>query len=239
VEPWKLLQLVRAVPENEFVMMTLARSVGIDVPETRLVPVREIQGLPDAAARIEGNALTVRRFDRGESGARIHMEDFAQVFGHFPDDKYGKRSYANIAAVLWAETGEAGTYEFLRRLVFSVLIGNGDMHLKNWSLLYPDRRTPMLSPAYDFVSTFSYIAGDKLALDFGGSKSLGEITLAQIRHLADKAGLPVSPLWAIVNETVERTQAAWKRLDERAILPTELRLAVERQIETVSANIRQ
>ena len=32
------------------------------------------------------------------------MEDFAQVFGHFPDDKYEQRSYANIAKVLWAQT---------------------------------------------------------------------------------------------------------------------------------------
>ena len=65
--------------------------------------------------------------------------------------------------------------EFVRRLVFSVLIGNGDMHLKNWSLLYPDGRTPLLSPAYDFVSTVPYIPGDSLALSFGGAKSLDGI----------------------------------------------------------------
>ena len=75
-------------------------------------------------------------------------------------NRYRHRSYANIAAVLWAETGEGGTYEFVRRLVFSVLIGNGDTHLKNWSLLYPDGRTPVLSPAYDFVATLPYITGD-------------------------------------------------------------------------------
>lgn len=82
------------------------------------------------------------------------MEDFAQVFGLFPENKYKSASYANIARVLWAETGERATYEFIRRLTFSVLIGNADMHLKlkNWSLLYPDTRTPVLSPAYDFVS---------------------------------------------------------------------------------------
>jgi serine/threonine-protein kinase HipA len=98
------------------------------------------------------------------------------VFGFYPQDKYHHRSYANIAALLWAETGEAGTYEFFRRLVFSVLIGNGDMHLKNWSLLYPDRRTPVLSPAYDFVATLPYIPNDTLALTFGGSRSSSGIT---------------------------------------------------------------
>jgi hypothetical protein len=85
---------------------------------------------------------------------------------------------------LWSETGEAGTYEFWRRLVFSVLIGNADMHFKNWSLLYPDRRTPVLSPAYDFVSIIPYIQSDELALSFGGSRSLREITPDQVRRFA-------------------------------------------------------
>ena len=99
------------------------------------------------------------------------MEDFAQVFGGFPDDKYEHRSYANIAAVLW-ESGEQSTWEFVRRLVFSVLIGNADMHLTNWSLIYPDRRTPVLSPGYDFVATLPYLPHDKVALSSGESKSL-------------------------------------------------------------------
>ena len=56
--------------------------------------------------------------------------------------------------------------EFLRRFVFNALIGNADMHLKNWSLIYPDRRAAMLAPAYDFVSTIAYLPDDRLALTF-------------------------------------------------------------------------
>ena len=226
-----------AVPENEYVMLELARAAGIAVPDLRLVPIREIQGLPEAAARMEGNALVVRRFDRGAGAERIHMEDFAQVFGLFPDDKYGYRSYANIASVLWAEAGAADTYEFVRRLVFSVLIGNGDMHLKNWSLLYPDGRTPVLSPAYDFVATFPYIPGDKLALNFGGSRSISEITVDQARRFADTARLPVSPVWEIVRETVERTAARWNTLDQKELLSAEMRKAIEKQIHGVIAKM--
>lgn len=59
-------------------------------PPTRLVPVAEIEGLPPDAARLRGSALAVERFDRASGGRRIHMEDFAQVFGLFPDDKYGE-----------------------------------------------------------------------------------------------------------------------------------------------------
>ena len=184
---------------------------------------------------MEGKALVVQRFDRAAGGRRIHMEDFAQVFGLFPDDKYGHRSYANIASVLWAETGEGGTYEFVRRLVFSVLIGNGDMHLKNWSLLYPNSRAPVLSPAYDFVATFPYISGDRLALNFGGSQSLNEITVDQVRRFIDTARLPASPVWEIVREVVERTPAAWKTLDQKDLLPSEIRQAIDKQILAVAA----
>ncbi len=97
-----------AVAENEFVMLELARSIGIRVPRIQLVPVRSIEGLPAEAASLAGNALAVERFDRGPGGQRIHMEDFAQVYGVFPEGKYKGVSYANIASVLAAETGETG-----------------------------------------------------------------------------------------------------------------------------------
>ena len=220
------------VPENEFVMMELARAIGLHVPAVRLVPVADIRGLPQDAARMKGSALVVERFDR-VGGRRIHMEDFAQVFGLFPEDKYGHRSYASIASVLWAETGDADTYEFVRRVVFSVLIGNGDMHLKNWSLLYPNGHTPVLSPAYDFVATLPYVAGDELALTFGGSRSLQEITLDQVRRFADTARLPMKPVWEIVKETVERTAQAWKTLSHKDLLPAEMQKLVDQQIQKI------
>ncbi len=228
-----------AVPENEYVMLELARAVGITVPAIKLIPVEKIHGLPQDAARLKGMALAVQRFDRAAGGQRIHMEDFAQVFGVFPDDKYEGHSYANLAAVLWAETGDEYTYEFVRRLVFSVLIGNADMHLKNWSLLYPDGRRPVLSPAYDFVGTLPYISGDKLALSFGGSRSLDGITLDQVRRFTDAARLPMKPVWDIVRETVERTATAWKTLDQRELLPPDIHSVIDKQIQTVVKSFLQ
>jgi serine/threonine-protein kinase HipA len=227
-----------AVPENEFVMLELARRVGIDVPHNHLVDMATIKGLPEEARAPGAKALAVQRFDRVPGGDPIHMEDFAQVFGLFPGDKYGHRSYANIASVLWAESGEEATYEFVRRLVFSVLIGNADMHLKNWSLLYPDRRKPVLSPAYDFVATLPYIPGDTLALNLGGSKSLNGITPDQMRSFADTARIPASPLWQIAVETAERTAAAWKTLEHADMLTKEMRASIEKQILAVAATVK-
>ena len=219
--------------ENEYAMLELARATGIQVPPIRLVPVAEIEGLPPDVARLKGSALAIERFDRAAGGRRIHVEDFAQVFGLFPDDKYGERSYASIASVLWAETGEEGTYEFVRRLVFSVLIGNGDMHLKNWSLVYPRGRKPVLSPAYDFVSTLPYIPGDTLALSFGKTKSLEGVTVDQVRRFADTGRLPMKPVMDIVRDTVGKTQLGWKELPQKDLLPQDILKVIDGQIANV------
>jgi serine/threonine-protein kinase HipA len=166
-------------------------------------------------------------------------KDFAQVFGLFPNEKYDRRSYANIASVLWAESGQEAAYEFVRRLLLSVLIGNADMHLKNWALLYPDRRRPVLSAAYDFVATLPYLPNDKLALNFGDSRSLSEITVAQVRRFADAARMPTSPLWQIVTETAERTVAAWETLEHTDLLPHDMRTVIGSQILAVATAIRR
>jgi serine/threonine-protein kinase HipA len=227
-----------AVPENELAMLELAQRIGISVPENKLVDIASIKGLPEQAHTVESKALAVKRFDRLPSGEPVHMEDFAQVFGQFPNDKYKHHSYANIAAVLWAESGEEATWEFVRRLVFSVVIGNADMHLKNWSLLYPDRRTPVLSPGYDFVATLPYLPADTLGLSFGDSRSLSEITPDQMRRFADTARIPASPLWQIAVETAERTAESWKTLEQADLLPKEMRASIEKQILAVAATVK-
>ena len=227
-----------AVPENEFAMMELARRIGIPVPRVKLVPISEIEGLPRDTGKMEGKALAVQRFDRTPEGGRIHMEDFAQVFGIYADDKYDRRSYANIAQVLSVETGDDAVMDFTRRLAFSVLIGNADMHLKNWSLLYLDRRKPSLAPAYDYVSTIAYLPEDRLALGFGGSKEISAISQDQIRRFADSARLAVSPLWRLVQETSEKTVAAWKSLEEKAVIPAKIRKAIDEHMAKVAASIR-
>lgn len=195
------------VPENEFAMMELARKVGIQVPETALVPLNTIGGLPTGIRKSDGNAFIIKRFDRDAHHQGIHIEDFAQVFGVFPDKKYRAASYRNIAEVIWLEVGEKGLIEFTRRFIFNALIGNGDMHLKNWSLIYPDQKHPELAPAYDFVSTIPYLPHDQLALNFVDSKSFHSITEEQLKRFAAKSHFPES----LVLETAESTVKAFSQ----------------------------
>src|SRR3984885_11900115 len=148
-----------AVPENEFWMMTLAKRVGLPTPEIDLVDVKSIGGMPEGIRNDLGRALVVKRFDRAE-GKRIHMEDFGQIFRVYPKDKYKKANYEMIGEVVWREVGEEGFADYVRRLVVNAAIGNGDMHLKNWSLFYPDGRKPQLAPIYDYVSTLTYVQSE-------------------------------------------------------------------------------
>lgn len=198
------------VPENEYAMMELARSIGIDVPEVRLIPLNKIAGLPEDVARMEGDALAVKRFDRTADGKTLHIEDFAQVFGVYPEKKYENASYRNIAEVLWAETGADGIAEFIRRLVFNALIGNADMHLKNWSLIYPDGRQAALAPGYDFVSTIAYLPDTNMALTLGRSKSMTELSMDQLAYLAAKARLSEKLVLNAARETVKRFRDSWE-----------------------------
>lgn len=215
----------RGVAANEFSMMRLASAMGMDIPDVELVPLDQIEGLPEGIGKIEEEAFAIRRFDRREDGGRIHIEDFAQVFGVYPGEKYDKGSYRYLAKVLWVETGEAGVREFIRRLVFNTLIGNADMHLKNWSLIYPDGRTPQLSPGYDFLSTTVYIPDENAALKFARTKRMAEVTLDEIGYMAARAGLPEAMARDTAIESVDRFHEVWGA--ERAHLPIADDLAAE------------
>lgn len=215
------------LPENEFSMMQLAKMVGIDVPTFKLVDVDHIEGLPQditgnkvikGSGAITGQALAVKRFDRADSGQAIHMEDFAQIFGLYPEDKYGKASMRNIAQVLSDhDTAGKDIEEFVRRLTFNALIGNADMHLKNWSVVYPDRLKPRLSPAYDLVSTIAFLPDDNLALKVSRSKRFRDFSSLELAHLAKRVGLCERWVLAIAQQTVAAFYDHWHR--EKRHLP--------------------
>lgn len=205
------------LPENEFSMMSLARMVGINVPAIGLIDVRSIGNLPDGIEKIRQQAFVIERFDRNEDGSVTHIEDFAQVFNVYPEDKYKKASYRNLISVIASESDQDDVAEFIRRLTFNVLIGNGDMHLKNWSLIYPDRRNARLSPAYDFVSTIPYIANDKSALTFSRTKEFTGFTTDELAHLSAKAKLPKKLVLDTAKETISLFMERWET--EKANLP--------------------
>ena len=220
------------IPENEFSMMTLARLIGMDVPAIRLVDIDAIRNLPDGIGTLKGQALAIERFDRLPGGA-VHMEDFAQIFGVYPEEKYENASARSIGRVIGAEGGEADVAEFIRRLTFNTLIGNADMHLKNWSLIYPDRRHAALAPAYDFISTIAYIQAGKSALKFSRTKSFTEYSEDELSHLAAKARLPERLVLDTARETVALFHQHWHAEKANLPLAAEVVQTVETHLKTI------
>ena len=221
------------VPENEFSMMTLARHIGMDVPAVDLVDVSSIRNLPPEVATLGGQALVIERFDRLDNGSPVHIEDFAQIFRVYPRNKYVKASYVNIGQVIAAEGSDQDIAEYIRRLTFNALIGNADMHLKNWSMRYLDRRNALLAPAYDFVATVAYIEDGNAALNFSRTKRFDQFSYDELAHLADRATFPRGLVLETAKETVELFHQNWN--SEKANLPlgAEVIKAIEAHVKKV------
>jgi serine/threonine-protein kinase HipA len=148
------------LPELEYVSLRLAAAAGVSVTEAHLEPLETLaveHGYDLGEADNKTNFLAVTRYDRTPHG-RIHCEDFAQVLGIPPEQKYLGASYLDIASVMMAfpSLGEPAVHELLRRIVVNELLGNPDMHLKNIGVWYPDGHTPEMPPAYDIVAYAAY-----------------------------------------------------------------------------------
>ncbi len=219
------------VPENEYAMLRYAKAVGIEVPEIRLVDLAEIRGLPDEALGLAGPALAIRRFDRS-ADARIHIEDFNQIFRQAPKMKYDNRAFADIAATVYQASGNEELVNFIRRLVFTVGIANNDMHLKNWSFIYRDGRTPSLAPAYDYVCTKVYLGHNDTGLTIGSARYFEAVTIEQFEHLARRAGVSRAIVVAAAREMVARMRETWPAVRDAVPLP-KMRETIDAQFDRV------
>ena len=211
------------VPLNEYTAMSLAAMAGIDIPEIKLVELNKLDNLPPINLPDEKLAFAIKRFDR-QGNERIHMEDFAQILVKYPHDKYDSANYEQIGRVIYQYSGDglADAQQLARRLLVNILLANGDAHLKNWSVLYEDRITPRLSPAYDIVTTSVYIEDEqKFALNLGKTKEWYAVTTANFRHWADKAGIPWRVIKPHLDDVMDKARTLWPQALEE--LPLEHR----------------
>ena len=230
------------LPLNEYTMMRLAAAAGVQIPEVRLVKLEDIDlaGLPGMAIqRSEAQAYAVKRYDRTARG-RVHVEDFAQVFSVHADQEYKATNYDTIGRLIFDLFPDRFTQlaEFVRRLVVNILIGNGDAHLKNWSVIYPDKINPRLAPAYDLVSTIHYVRNDSLALNLGGQKRFELFDESHFDRLARRTEAPAKFVLGIVRETVAAAQQAWPALVRESGLAIDMRERLNRHWAGLSEPLR-
>lgn len=167
-----------SVPENEHVTTLLANLVGIETAASGLMQ------LTDGTL-----AFIIRRFDRLPGGRKLLQEDFCQLAELPPKEKYHGSAELCVRIVrLYASEPLIELSKLYRLFVFTWWTGNGDMHLKNFSILTGEDEIVRLTPAYDLVSTHLVIPGDPLALPVGGKQT--RLVRGDWLRLADYCGLP-------------------------------------------------
>jgi serine/threonine-protein kinase HipA len=146
-------------PENEQCCMDIAQALGIDVPPHCLIPLKD-----------ESLAYIVKRFDR-KGKHKIHQEDFFQILES--KDKYiGSMEQIGNKLKIVSSIPGLDIQLFFERIVLNFLLGNGDAHLKNFSIIYLDNDQIRLSPAYDIVCSKLVIQNEEdSALTLNGKKN--------------------------------------------------------------------
>lgn len=140
-----------------------------------LAELLKIETVPHSLIRFSDGELCyiTKRIDRTFDGTKIAMEDMCQLSDRLTEDKY-KGSHERIAKLIAQYSGSAGLdlVKYWEQVVFAFIIGNADMHLKNYSLYSPDNDTFELTPAYDLISTKLVMPEDaeELALTLCGKK---------------------------------------------------------------------
>ena len=140
-----------------------------------LAEIAKIPTVPHALIRFVDGELNyiTRRIDRTDDGQKLPMEDMCQLSGKLTEQKY-QGSYELIAKIIeqYSSLPQLDKINYWQQVVFPWIIGNTDMHLKNFSLYSPRTDHYVLSPTYDQVSTKIVMPEDteEMALSLNGFK---------------------------------------------------------------------
>ena len=200
------------VPENEDLTMRLAGLIGINVPLHGLLYSND-------------GSLTyfIKRFDRYARNNKIPIEDFAQLSGKNRETKYDS-SMEKVASII----KEFCTFPAIENVklfcltLFNYLIGNEDMHLKNFSVIKHGVKVE-LAPAYDLLnSTIILNSDEELALPLNGKKNKLNKDDFLVYFAKERLGLSQKS----IDQTIRRIASAypkWIELINRSFLSAKLK----------------
>lgn len=202
----------REAAHNENFFMAMAKGCGL--------PAARVEKVQDSAGEY---ALLVHRFDRrvfrGRSFGRLHQEDTLQLLDLYPGDKYdvtveeiGEAIRRTVAA--WPPTA----IELILQFAFGYLIGNGDQHAKNVSVLEAAPGVWTLSPLYDMLSTLAHDGLQPLALNLNGKDD--ELTRGDFVALADTFAVRREPVLRRLDLMLAKALPWLERLGEIGFEPT-------------------
>lgn len=211
--------------ENEAFCMRIAKNLGLDVAavETTQIGKRTL--------------IVVERYDRAVSPdgsvKRIHQEDFCQATGIAPERKYeedGGPSLQRIAGILQSVAAADSLERFLQAVTLNVLVGNGDAHAKNFSLLHHASGALTLTPLYDLMCTQHY-GDDRLAMYIDTVQTTSRVTAERIANEAVRWGISRERASATIGDILDRAPAAMAAAREETDVPSEMVATIERQLD--------
>lgn len=201
--------LFEEVPQNEDLTMRLANLVGIEVPFHGMIYNKD-----------GSLSYFIKRFDRSRSH-KIAVEDFSQLLGFSRDTKYESSMEKVISVIDKHCTFPVIEKQKLFRLaIFNFLIGNEDMHLKNFTLIRRENKVE-LSPAYDLLNTTIVMkATEEIALPLRGEKS--RLTRADFIDYFGKERLGLSEAVILKEmQNFEKCLVPWTELLQSSFLSDE------------------
>ncbi|MFW5967173.1 MAG: HipA domain-containing protein [Persicimonas sp.] len=196
---------------NEFLVTRFAAELGIEVVESHLDD------------RTTPPLLVVERYDRHSNGSatrRVHQEDFCQILGLLPAQKYEKEggpTLARIATALRSVSARPALdiLRLVRWVILCALCGNADGHAKNLSVLY-GASGPTLAPAYDLVCTRAFPnLHRELAFAIGGEHNSDRILRENWEIFAEDIGVRPRRVISEVAQMVADAPEAFERAVEQ------------------------
>lgn len=210
------------MPEIEHLAMLMAEKVGIST-------------VPHALIK-KGNeyAYITKRIDRiiqGDRVEKIAMEDFCQLDLRLTIDKY-KGSYERCAKLIQKYSFQAGLdlSELFLRLLFSFLIGNSDMHLKNFSLIKKENGY-VLSKAYDILPVNVVMPEDKeeFALPMNGKKR--NLRKKDFFAFAEECNLPFKAVEKMIKKLIMEKETLINMVKESLLSMDEKERMIQLMLE--------
>lgn len=202
--------LFRSIPENEDVTMKMAKVSGIETPLHGLIYCKG-----------GGLSYFIKRFDRTGQNGKLSVEDFAQLSGKTRETKYDS-SMENVVKVIkeFCTFPLLENIKLLKRTLFSYLVGNEDMHLKNFSLITTQEGITKISPAYDLVNSKLVMknSDEELALPIRGKRNRLKKSDLIDYFAVEYMNIPKKVVQSILKEFSE-TIPLWKKLIEKSFLP--------------------
>jgi serine/threonine-protein kinase HipA len=209
---------------NEFFTMRLARAARLKIPEVRMryVPepvylIERFDRLVDKKSLRTANPLTAPRV------SRLHTIDACQLLNKASTFKHSGATLDALVQLIDKTTNRIATRNGLFRwLVFNIVVGNDDCHLKNLSF-HVSSDGIALAHHYDLLCTGAYhtktFADENgmwnqvpMAFPLPGAKTFGDVTLGSVLAAAEQLGLPEPVARRIVREVTTRVEKEFARI---------------------------